>query len=201
MRILLSAFLLVFGLGLALPLGAATPSREETIQRLEDYFNNIHTLQADFTQTLSDGNVRRGELFISRPGKMRLEYAPPVKDLLISDGLFVHAWDASAKTSSSVPIGTSLADIILRDNLKLSGDVKVTDIRYYPNMLEVSLVQKESPQTGTLTLEFEDNPLRLRNWRVIDAQGVETRVALSNEQTEVKIPSRLFVFRAPNFGR
>lgn len=171
------------------------------LKRLETYFNSIRTLKANFTQTLADGRMSKGVIYLSRPGKMRLEYAPPSKDLLVADGSFVHVWDSSANASSSVPLGTSLADVILRDKFTFGGDITVTEMRYYPSMMEVSLVQTDSPASGTLTLEFQDNPLKLRNWRVVDAQGMETRVSLSNDEVNAKIPASTFYYRDPGFGK
>lgn len=169
------------------------------LKRVEDYFNTIRTLKADFIQTFNDGRIAKGTLALARPGKMRLQYAPPNKDMLVADGAFVHVWDSQAKTSSSVPLGTSLADVILRDTFHFDGDIAVTQMRYYPSMMEIDLVQKDSPAAGTLTLEFQDNPLVLRNWRVTDAQGLQTRVALLNEDVNSKIPSGTFYYRDPDF--
>jgi outer membrane lipoprotein-sorting protein len=174
---------------------------KEIVTRVEEYFNSIRTLKAEFMQTLSNGSNTNGTLFIKRPGKMRLEYAPPNRDLLVSDGLFVHAWDSQAKTSSSVPLGRSLADIILRDPLKLSGDIAVKEIRQFPNMIEIDIVQANDPSMGLITLEFQDSPLQLKNWRVKDGQGAQTRVSLYNEQVNQDIPSGTFAYKNPNFGR
>jgi outer membrane lipoprotein-sorting protein len=171
------------------------------LKRLEVYFNSIRTMKANFVQTLADGRMAKGTIALSRPGKMRLAYAPPNKDMLVADGLFVHVWDSQAKTSSSVPLGTSLADVILRDHFTFDGDIAVTEVRYYPSMMEVVIVQKENPDSGSLTLEFQDNPLKLRNWRVTDIQGMETRVSLSNDEVNGKIPSSTFYYRDPEFGK
>ncbi len=181
--------------------GAELDSRDKgRLRGVEDYFNSIKTLKADFTQTIPDGRQAHGTIYLKRPGKMRLEYAPPNKDLLVADGEFVHVWDSSAKNSSSVPLGTSLADVILRDQFKFSGDIKVTKVNYFPSMLEVTVVQSDNPSAGSLTLEFEDNPLKLRNWRVVDATGQETRVALAHEEINQDIPSDKFYYRDPAFG-
>ncbi|HVY13293.1 MAG TPA: outer membrane lipoprotein carrier protein LolA [Alphaproteobacteria bacterium] len=173
---------------------------QQTIARVQDYLNNIRTLKAEFMQTLSNGSTTNGTLFIKRPGKMRLQYAPPNRDLLVADGTFVHAWDSQAHTSSSVPLGRSLADIILRDPLKLSGDIRVKEVRYYPQMLEIDITQANDPASGTLTLELQDNPLQLKNWRVKDGQGVMTRVSLYNEQVNQDIPGSTFAYKDPSFG-
>lgn len=172
-----------------------------TLARIETYLNSFKTMDADFTQTNADGLSTMGRIYLARPGKLRLEYAPPNKNLLVADGTFVHVWDDEARTSSSVPLGTSLADVILRKEIKLSGDITVTGLQEKPGMLSLALVQTGNPALGTLTLEFEDRPLRLRNWRVLDAQGYETRVALQNERTTASFPSSLFFYRDPAMGK
>jgi outer membrane lipoprotein-sorting protein len=169
------------------------------IGRLQNYLNSIKTMRADFTQTLSDGSSMNGKVAISRPGKMRLEYAPPSDNLLVADGTFVHVWDGQAKTGSSIPLGSSLADIILRDDLKLDGgDIGITEIKKFPAAIHMTLVQSDNPAAGSITLEFEDKPLKLKNWRVMDGQGIETRVAISNQEMDVSIPSSTFFYRDPN---
>jgi outer membrane lipoprotein-sorting protein len=170
------------------------------IARIENYLNSFKTMKADFMQTMSDGSTLNGKVAVQRPGKIRLEYDPPNQNLLVADGDFVHVWDGQSKTGSSVPLGTSLADIILRDDIKFNSDIAVTEIKQYPAAISVTLVQKDSPDAGSLTLEFEDRPLQLKNWRVIDAQGIETRVAIYNEKTDVNIPASTFVYRDPTFG-
>lgn len=171
---------------------------KEEISRLQNYLNSIKTMRADFMQTFSDGTTMNGKVAISRPGKMRLEYDPPNENLMVADGAFMHVWDGQAKTGSSIPLGTSLADIILRDDLKLGGDIQVTELKKYPAAMQLTLVQSDNPAAGSITLEFEDMPLKLKNWRILDGQGIETRVAIYNQQMGVSIPSNTFFYRDPN---
>jgi outer membrane lipoprotein-sorting protein len=63
--------------------------------------------------------------------------------------------------------------------------------------LRVHLRQTDEPDAGTLVLTFSDRPLALRQWTVIDAQGVRTRVALVNPEFNVAIDNRVFVVDAP----
>lgn len=179
---------------------AISPQDAATIARVEAYLNGLHTLQAHFLQTTADGGVREGRVWLARPGKMRLEYAGAVKNLLVADGSFIHVWDDQAKTSSSVPLASSLAAILLRDPLHLSGDVAVMAVKNYPARIEITLVQRDNAAAGSLTMEFEDKPLRLISWRVLDASGAETRVALDAVQEGGTIPDSLFFYREPDFG-
>jgi len=169
--------------------------------RIETYLNNLKNVSADFLQVDDAGGMMRGELAISRPGKMRATYAAPNKDFIIADGHFVHIWDDALQSQTNVPQDTSLAEFILRDPVKLSGDVTVTKFVRGPSKLEVTLVQTNDASAGSLTLVFEDKPLKLRQWKVTDAQGRLTGVNLENMSEGATFPSGTFVFVPPNFNK
>lgn len=170
------------------------------LSRIETYLNNLKSVSADFLQINDSGNMRHGKIMIQRPGKMRVAYDPPSKDLIVADGTLVHMWDDELKQQSNVPEGSSLASFILRDPIKLSGDVTVTALEHRAATIEVTLVSKDDPGEGQLTLIFEDKPLQLRQWRVLDAQGRTTGVSLENAREGVTLDSNLFNFVAPTFG-
>ena len=44
---------------------------------IENYINNIKFLEADFLQEAADKTVINGKLWLSRPGKIRIEYQKP----------------------------------------------------------------------------------------------------------------------------
>ncbi|MFX8972724.1 outer-membrane lipoprotein carrier protein LolA, partial [Acinetobacter baumannii] len=83
----------------------------------------------------------------------------------------------------------------------MEGDVTVTGFKRSPAKLEVTLQETNDPAAGSLTLVFEDHPLLLRQWTVLDPQGHTTGVNLENEQMDVKFPKGTFIFTPPNFGK
>ena len=207
MRHLFRLFTVVLILGGAASAGAApTPAvlsaaDRADVARIERYLNEVHTLQARFLQVADNGGTAGGSFMMARPGKMKLVYDPPIKDYVVSDGFFVFYWDAELQQQSSQPLGASLADFFLRETIKLAGDVTITHVARPPGALEVSIIQTDDAGKGELTLIFEDKPLRLHKWRVLDAQGLTTTVALSDIRTGVKLDPGLFVFHDPNFGK
>lgn len=172
--------------------------RKATLQSIETYLNSITTMQSEFVQTHSDGSRYNGKFYLNRPGRLRFEYAPPNGDYIVADGLLVHYWDSEVKNYSNAPIGSTLADFLLRKKIKLSGDLTVKDVKSVPdNRLLVTLSQTADPQAGELSLLFDQNPMRLRRWRVIDGTNAMTEVSLYNIQTSIRIDPRLFVFKTP----
>ncbi|MDX9690598.1 MAG: outer membrane lipoprotein carrier protein LolA [Proteobacteria bacterium] len=172
------------------------------VVRMQAYLNDLKTISANFLQVGDSGALRHGKIDISRPGKMRVAYDLPDKDFIIADGSMVHMWDDELGQQTSLPAGEGIADFILRDPVKLvSNDITITHFVRYPAKIELSLVSTKNPGEGELTLVFEDNPLQLRQWRVLDPQGRTTGVNLENARFDVSFPSNHFVFVSPKLGK
>jgi outer membrane lipoprotein-sorting protein len=185
---------------LAAPALAQGPNARDRadVARVEAYLNGLRTLKARFLQLAANGGTARGTVWLARPGRMRFEYDPPTPLLLVAGrGMFTFH-DSALKQTSTVPVSRTPLGILLRDRASLSGDVTVTEVGRFPGGLDVSLVRTESPAEGTLTLVFADNPLALRQWRVVDAQRQETRVSLSDVQLGGSFDPKLFDFVDPN---
>ena len=193
---------LMLGASFTLPAAAQTvltgADRSTKLQEVEAYLNSITTMQSEFIQTHSDGSRFTGKFYLNRPGRLRFEYAPPSGDYIVADGLLVHYWDNEVKNYSNAPIGSTLADFLLRKKIKLSGDLSVQEVKAVPdNRLLITLIQSADPQAGKLSLLFDQGPLRLRRWRVIDGTNAMTEVSLYNIQTGIRIDPRLFIFKTP----
>ena len=58
-------------------------------QAVDNHYNRLQTLQAEFTETYSGAGIERtesGSLWLKKPGKMRWEYRSPKEKLFLSDG-------------------------------------------------------------------------------------------------------------------
>ena len=175
-----------------------TAENREGLQRIQAYLDSLTTVQARFTQTSDTGGFAQGEFYLSRPGRMRIEYDPPIPYLYVADGYWLTFWDAELGQRSDVALGSSLADFITREDIRLSGDVTVVGFEQDAAGMMVDLVQTDDPGAGQLTLAFDSDPLTLRSWTVLDAQGVSTLVSLSDIREGVSLDRRLFL--APRAG-
>ena len=56
-------------------LALATPAAAQklSLAEISAYLNNMRTAQAEFTQINDDGSISTGEIFISRPGRIRFD--------------------------------------------------------------------------------------------------------------------------------
>ena len=129
---------------------------------------------------------------------MRLTYNPPSSLLIVADGKWLITKDREADEVDYTSLEKTPAAFILRPHVRFSGDVEVTNVVPRDETTEVSLIRKEEPDAGYITLVFKDNPVALKEWSIIDSQGIETRVILSKVQTNVDLPSGLFHIKKPN---
>ena len=172
---------------------------DPALARIEAYLNGIDTLRSNFVQINPDGASVTGELYYARPDKMRLEYDPPSRILIVANRWQVIHHDRRLKQVSHLLTGSTPLGFLLAEDIELGGDVTVTDLEDMGGELRVTLVQTEEPNQGSITLVFADQPMQLRRWTVVDAQGYPTHVLLEDIETDVEIDEELFIFRNPKF--
>jgi len=168
------------------------------VARVENYLNSVRTLRARFMQIADNGATAEGTFYLSRPGKLRLEYDPPVPTLLVANGSFLIHYDKDLKSTTHLPLNSTPAGLLVREHVSFSGDVTVTRVERGPGSLRLTLIQTADPQAGRITLVFSEKPFALSNWQVVDAQGSVTRVALIDPRPGVALDPALFRFTDPN---
>lgn len=174
--------------------GEVTPAETAILRKAEEALSGIRTMQARFMQMSSQGGHAEGTLRIQRPGRMRLDYdAAPV--LVVADGTWLIYVDEEVDQATNVPLGSTPAGVLLRAGLSFDDpDVVVTDVRRVSGVAEIDVQMASDRGAGTLTLVFEEKPFALRQWRVKDAQGVETVVSLFDVRTGMTFANETFVY-------
>ena len=79
----------VLGLAAAFATASPVPDAHAVAQAVDERYNHLHTLQADFTEIYRGAGMERtesGTLWLKKPGKMRWEYRSPKGKLFLSDG-------------------------------------------------------------------------------------------------------------------
>lgn len=169
-----------------------TPQDQADIQRIQDYLNGITTMQAKFQQYSAKGGIAFGNLYLKRPGFIRIEYEPPSPMLIVSDSVSLHYYDPELDQINRVPVSSSPIWFLLKENVRLGGDVTVTDFQRAPNSFAITIRQTDDADEGKVMLELGDRPLELRQWTVADGKNQEVRVGLFNAQFGMDLDQQLF---------
>ncbi len=176
---------------------ALTPADTADLGRVQDYLNNIHTLQSRFSQISGEGGVATGTIYISRPGKMRVEYDPPVPILLVATDGRIWYYDKKLEEVSFFDLKDTPAWFLLQDNVSFGGEITVNNLEHDPNVLRVTVTETKNPDLGKATLVLSDHPLELRKWQILDAQQKNVTVTLDDPHYGPPLNPSLFYWTDP----
>ena len=178
----------------------AQAQQKENLKQIEDYLNNIKTMQASFVQTASNGNTAEGMLYIAKPNKIRMEYNAPTDVLIVGDGDYIIYHDKELDQVTNIDYDDIPASLILANDVKLDGKkFKVTN--YYQDAgITTATIQYKDNDIGAITLTFNNNPFELKQWSIVDPQSVEVTVSLYNAQKDLDLDNSLFKFKKNKSG-
>src|SRR5579864_8551433 len=189
--------LAVLSLAPRLARAALLPADSADLTRVQDYLNNFHTLQSRFEQISGEGGIATGTIYISRPGKMRVEYDPPVPILLVATDGRIWYYDKKLEEVSFFDLKDTPAWFLLQDNVRFGGDITVNNLERDPNVLRVTVTETKKPDLGQATLVLADHPLELRKWQILDAQQKNVTVTLDDPHYGPPLNPSLFYWTDP----
>lgn len=150
-----------------------------SLNTLSGYLNGLTTVESDFTQVNSDGSVSTGKIYISRPGRVRFEYAPPDKSLVLASGGQVAIFDGkSNQPPEQYPLSKTPLSLILASKIDLARARMVVAHKADGTSTRVTAQDPAHPEYGTIELVFTDAPVELRQWIITDDLGQQTTVIL-----------------------
>jgi outer membrane lipoprotein-sorting protein len=167
------------------------------LARISNYLNGVTTMEGNFVQVDHNGVLSEGQFYLRRPGRIRFEYRPPNPALVVADGVWVGVYDTKLKTLDRVPLDSTPLEILLKKRVDLRRENAVRSIERSAGLMRVTAVDPDAPEQGSITMVFADNPLELRQWIVVDAQGLTTTVALSEMRANVQLDPNLFFIEEP----
>ncbi len=176
-------------------LALAGPAQADRIalSELSRYFNAFTTAQGGFTQINADGTLSTGRIYIHRPGRVRFEYDPPDRSLVMAGGSTVAVFDArSNQGPAQYPLSRTPLNLILTRNVDFTRDRMVVQHTNDELTTSVTAQDPEHPEYGNIRLVFSENPTELRQWVVTDDMGRETTVILNDLQFGMDLSAGLF---------
>jgi outer membrane lipoprotein-sorting protein len=185
-RLLFSA--LVALMTLTLPVHA----QKLGLGEISRYLNSIQSAEGSFTQINADGSISTGTLAIKRPGKVRFDYNPPERALVLATAGAVYILDRKLNAQpETYPLRRTPLSIILDRNVDLTRAGMVTAHGYDGTATVVTAQDPERPQHGSIQLKFTGDPVELRQWVITDGDGVQTTVVLGGLEA-ADLPNSVF---------
>ena len=182
------------------PQAPAIAQSAKPIDQVATTLRAVNTMTATFAQTDRRGRTLNGRLTLKRPGKIRFEYQPGVKMLIVADGRRLNMVDYEVNRVESWPIANSPLSVLLNPNQDISR--MATVVRNDRQVVMVRARDPKRPEFGTITIAFArvasaPGGLLLQGWTMIDAQNNRTTVKLGNQRFNVGVADSAFTFRDP----
>jgi outer membrane lipoprotein-sorting protein len=169
------------------------------LAQVENYLNNISTLSAKFIQETSNKPNLEGKFFLSRPGKMRIEYLYDPKIIIVVNGSVLAYHDVELDEISNISTNTTPASFLTRENISFSAkDVEVTNVKKSSDQIKISLVKKNRKEAGEFSLIFTNNPLRFLKMEVKNDLDQVITVTLRDLNFSNELPKNLFIIKNKN---
>ncbi|MXY38802.1 MAG: outer membrane lipoprotein carrier protein LolA [Rhodospirillaceae bacterium] len=191
-----AALLLAAGAGAQTPDPGPLSARDRAdLKRIEAKVNSFRTLRTRFRQISPNGRIDRGDIFIQRPGQMRIQFDR--RDLvLLTSRLWLIVIQGKHGEPQHFPLNSTPAGILVRSEIRFDRDIRVIRVHRTAGEILVTVVRRESSRQGRMTLAFDRDTLDLSGWTVLDAQGELTQVFLSETQLDVALDPLLFALPA-----
>jgi outer membrane lipoprotein-sorting protein len=172
----------------------AQETDQQIVAKINDYFNKLTNLQGTFVQTDPDNRVKRGRFYFERPGKVRFDYSVPSSLKIISDGRYLAIEDHDQNTSEKYPLDVTPFRLLLSESVDLANDAKIDAVEQGPDAVILTVEDKKGESSGRIRLFFNAPELSLTQWIITDAQGLDTRIEVSNLEQNKKVAANFFEF-------
>lgn len=175
---------------------ALNENDKQVVKKVERYLNGLTTVKARFVQSASNGSYAEGVVYVDRPSRMRFDYDPPVPMLIVADGYAVAIYDRELKQVTQLPIWETPLWFLFKDPIVLDEKLVLTYLSHGQGNI-VMTVQEEQAEgnLASVTLTFNEDPVELRKWEVVDPQGVIVQTGLINPEYGLRFDEKLFDLR------
>lgn len=191
-------------LSLAALLHAAPVAADTGAERLVAFLRTVTTMQAQFTQTVADGDgivlqEAAGTLVVHRPGRFRWDYTTPAEQVVVADGERVWMYDAELAQVTVRPMDATLAST---PAMLLSGDGVLDEEISLLELGEVDGIVWVGVMPNLDDTEFESARIGFRGAlpaviELIDPFGQRTRIEFNEVRVDEPVDEILFRFDPP----
>ena len=152
----------------------------ELVQKVNGYFNQMADMKGLFVQTNADNKRTRGKFYVKRPGRFRFDYNPPSRLVILSDGKHMAIQDLDLRTDERIDLDYTPFRVLLRKDVDLLRDARILEVGEVDDVIVLALQDRSPDTAGRIKLFLaKKTELELKEWITTDAQGLDTRVELT----------------------
>jgi outer membrane lipoprotein-sorting protein len=170
-----------------------TAEQQQSVQKISAFINSFQSLKSNFTQISPRGQASQGVLFISKPGKLRFDYAAPNPLLIVSDGKWLTIKNRVKEKGDQFPLSATPLRLVVAPKIDLLAETNVVAFESKDGITSVSLADRKDSLGGYIILIFDEQRNQLQQWVIVDGKGRRTTVQLANIEIGGKFDPKLFI--------
>jgi len=171
---------------------------------MTDFFTGLHTLQADFSQEVTDGNNKplqssEGHMWIKRPGRFRWDYKTPYRQQLVADGKRLWSYDEDLEqvtVQQAADVLTSTPAMLLSGEQPLEMVFNIEEVTTAGSEQHVVLVPK-SDDSNVTRIQLVFSGKTLLRIKADDNFGNTTVFSFSDIERNPVLDNTVFEFTPP----
>ncbi len=152
----------------------------EILNNVEKYLNNIKYFKANFIQDNKDNSeLSEGIFYLSRPGKLRIDYLNPFEASLYTNNQTTTYYDKELDEITTIKTSKTPLHFLLNENITFKDNsFKIVDIKNKKENVMISFIENKKEDQGKLILNFKKNPLILSSIKLITEDKQEIEMSL-----------------------
>ncbi len=196
--------LLSLSLLLRTTLGAQQLTAQQMAQRVDKYYNGLHTLRVAFSESFHGMGMEReesGVLLLRKPGKMHWSYAHPRGKVFLLDGKY--AWfyspgDAQVERVSAAQLDDLRSPLrFLLGHTQLQKELDGLTLSTTADGLQLSGVPRGMQDRVEKVVLGVSADGVIHSMSITETDGAKTAFTFTDSQPDAPAPETEFVFHAP----
>jgi outer membrane lipoprotein carrier protein len=196
-------------LALSLPLPIASfaqtePTAQQLAQRVDKYYNGLHSLRTAFTETFHGMGINREEtgiLLLRKPGKMHWSYTNPPGKVFLLDGKYAWFYSPGDAQVQRVP-AAQLDDLrsplrFLLGHTQLQKELEGLTLSNTGAGLQLSGVPKGMENRVEKIVLGVNADGAIHSMVIDETDGAQTAFTFKESQADAPAPDTDFVFHPP----
>jgi outer membrane lipoprotein carrier protein len=177
---------------------------QQLAQRVDKYYNGLHSLRTNFTETFRGMGMdreERGTLLLRKPGKMHWSYSDPAGKIFLLDGKF--AWFYSPGDAQVERVSASQLDDLrsplrfLLGHTQLQKELAGLTLSSTADGFELSGVPKGMENRVEKIVLGVNSEGVIHSMSITETDGAQTSFTFKDSQANAPAPDADFVFHPP----
>ena len=178
-----------------LPVIAESHKDKEILTKIENAWNGVNTMSANFIQINADGTTDKGIFYLKKPYKSRFEYLNKQNEIIITNRNLLNIVDSSGYQIDGYPLGDTPLKKIMGKGINLSEIFNIKNISQIDGDYQIEVVSLSNKEFGQATFYFSKETFDLKKWEIIDELDNLTVLEFTNLQKNISLGQNLFVIR------